>query len=39
MFNILVHQSRIPKAYGLLQENSPHATVHMKNTTHATRTK
>lgn len=22
MFNILVHQSRIPKAYGLLQEKS-----------------
>jgi len=30
MFNILVHQSRIPKAYGLLNENSPYATVYMQ---------
>lgn len=28
MFNILVHRSRIPKAYGLFQENSPYATVY-----------
>lgn len=28
MFNILVHWSRIPKAHGLLQENSPYATVY-----------
>lgn len=28
MFNILVHRSRIPKAYGVLQENSPYATVY-----------
>lgn len=30
MFNILVHRSRILKAYGLLQENSPYATVYMQ---------
>lgn len=30
MFNILVCQSRIWKAYGLLQENSPYATVYMQ---------
>lgn len=33
MFNILVHRSRIPKAYGLLQENSPYATVYTQKHT------